>query len=478
MIALYIALGLLAAFLLTIMVRALLFVPPRPVSAAAGEMEIDHLRLTASLQAMIRIPTISYAEEGRADQQQFDRFVGLLQDTYPRVFARAGFQKLGKNGLLLHLPGQSPGQPSVLMAHYDVVPVEEALWTHPPFSGEVIEGELWGRGSLDTKCTLMAILEAAESLLKEGFTPKNDLYLSFGGDEECLGADAAAIVDYLEQQGIRPAFVLDEGGAIVNNVFPGVSTPAALIGIAEKGNVFADLVATGKSGHASAPPASQAVGILARALHRLHQKPFPFTFTKAARELFDTLGRHSTFLYKLIFANLWCFAPLLNLICKKTGGELNALVRTTVAQTRLSASEAYNVLPNEARAGLNLRLISGDSKEQARARMARIIGDPRVTVNIHRGSEPSSVSPTRGEAWERLTGAIAAIYPNTIISPYLMVAASDSRHYCRISPHVYRFTGLPLSRAQLQMIHSQDERIPIALLPDLVRFYVQVMQRC
>ena len=478
MTALYIALGALVLFLLLLVARALLFVPKGLERAEAKPLDLDLNRLTQNLQAMVRIPTISYAEEGRADQAQFDRFVALLQDTYPRVFVAASLKKLGKNGLLLHVPGRSAGQPSVLMAHYDVVPVEEALWTHPPFEGRILGGELWGRGSLDTKCTLMAILEAAEHLLQAGFTPQSDLYLSFGGDEECLGADTAAIVDYLQAQGIRPAFVLDEGGAIVNKVFPGVSTPAALIGIAEKGNVFADLVATGKSGHASAPPASQAVGILARALDRLHKKPFPFTLTKAARELFDTLGRHSTFAYKLIFANLWCFAPLLNLICKKSGGELNALVRTTVAQTRLTAGEAYNVLPNEAKAGLNLRLISGDSKEQARARMERIIGDKRVQVRILRGSEPSSVSPTQGPAWERLTGAIAAIYPNTIISPYLMVAASDSRHYCRISPHVYRFTGLPLSREQLGMIHSQDERIPLALLPDLVRFYVQVMLQC
>lgn len=474
----WLPLSLLAAFLLVILLRAALFTPPRQQRVSTDGIALDEDRLTRSLQAMVRISTISYAEEGKADQSQFDAFRELLKARYPLVFDRCHFERVGKNGLLFRLPGKSKEAPSVLMAHYDVVPVDAHLWTHPPFEGLVVEGELWGRGTLDTKCTLMGILEATEALLKKGFVPKNDLYLSFGGDEECLGADAAAIVETLQSRGIRPAFVLDEGGAIVSGVFPGVKKPAALIGIAEKGNVFADITAKGKSGHASAPPAKQAVGVLARALVRINKRPFPFTLTKPAKELFDTLGRHSTFLYKIIFANLWCFSPLLNLICKSSGGELNALVRTTVAQTRLSASDAYNVLPNEAKAGLNLRLIPGESKAKAQKRLAQIIKDASVAVSINKGSEPSSISPTNQEAWERLKGAISATYPEAIVSPYLMVAASDSRYFCAISENVYRFSGLPLTRAQLNMIHSQDERIPIALLPMMTQFYARVIEGC
>ena len=471
-------LSLSGVFLLVIMLRAALFTPPAQEQVVSEKIALDEDRLARSLQAMVRIPTISYAENGKADQAQFDAFHGLLKQRYPLVFERCSVEHIGKNGLLFHLPGKQSLEPCVLMAHYDVVPVEEARWTHPPFEGLVLQGELWGRGTLDTKCTVMGILEAAEHLLKQGFTPNNDLYLSFGGDEECLGADAAAIVETLKARGVKPAFVLDEGGAIVNRVFPGVSKPAALIGIAEKGNVFVDITARGTSGHASAPPAKQVVGTLARALVRIDQSHFPFTLTKPALELFDTLGRHSTFLYKIIFKNLWCFAPLLNLICRKSGGELNALVRTTAAQSRLSASKAYNVLPNEAKAGLNLRLIPGDSQEQAIAHLQRVIKNAAVEVSINKGSEPSSVSPTQGEAWERLKTAINATYPRAIVSPYLMVAASDSRHFCAISENVYRFSGLPLTREQLNMIHSQDERIPLTLLPDLVRFYIRVMRDC
>ena len=468
----WLPLSLLAAFLLVILLRAAMFTPPRQQRVSTEAIELDEDRLVLSLQAMVRIPTISYAEEGRANQAQFDAFQDLLKQRYPLVFARCHFERVGKNGLLFHMPGKSSTAPSVLMAHYDVVPVDAHLWTHPPFEGLIVEGELWGRGTLDTKCTLMGILEATEALLNKGFVPKNDLYLSFGGDEECLGADAAAIVATLRSRGIRPAFVLDEGGAIVNRIFPGVTKPAALIGIAEKGNVFADITAKGKSGHASAPPAKQAVGVLSRALVRLDKRPFPFMLTKPALELFDTLGRHSTFLYKIIFANL-CVSRRCSMSSASHLAGAQRLVRTTVAQT-ICRPVAYNAA-HEAKAGLNLRLIPGTVFQGAKG--LSISSMIRQWRFIEKGASPP-VSPTEGAAWERLQGAIRATYPEAIVSPYLMVAASDSRHFCAISDHVYRFSGLPLTRAQLNMIHSQDERIPIALLPDLVRFFMRVMAGC
>ncbi len=474
----YILIWLLALFLAVILTRAALFVPPKAQPERAEDIPLDVDQLAGNLQQMLQIPTVSDVDERLVDQQPFASFRQLLRTLYPKVFERFQYEEIGRNGILLKLPGKRSDSPSVLMAHYDVVPAQAEAWTHPPFAGVIQGGELWGRGALDTKVTVLCLFEAAEALLKQGFVPEQDLYLSLGGDEECLGQDASAIVDELERRGVKPGFVLDEGGAIVSRVFPGVQEPAALIGIAEKGSVFVDLVATGRSGHASAPPARQVVGTLTRVLTRVGKRPMPFTLTRPALELFDAMGRHSTFLYKIIFANLWCFAPLLDLICRKAGGELNALVRTTVAQTKLSASDSYNVLPAEARAGLNLRLISGDSAEKAIERLSKIINDQRVQVSLNRGSEPSPISPTRGAAWERLTTAIRQTYPEALISPYLMVAASDSRHFCRISGQVYRFSGLPMTRDQLALIHSHDERIPLALLPDALRFYLRVMAQC
>lgn len=465
-----------AAYLLA---RALRFAPQKEEEAPAGdEAAADELTLGEHLSRMIRKKTVSYAEEGLADQSQFEGFRALLKELYPSVFERFESEIIGRNGLLLRLRGRGEAEPSVLMAHYDVVPANEQEWSVPPFEGRIHEGEVWGRGTLDTKCTVLGLLEAAERLAKEGFAPAGDLYLSLGGDEECMGSDASAIVDAFEKRGIRPAFVLDEGGAVVEGAFPGVPGPVAVVGTAEKGSAFVDITARGKGGHASAPPARQAVGVLSKALGRVLKKPMPFTLTGPARDLFDTLGRHSTLPYRLIFANLRIFSPILDLICRKTGGELNALVRTTAALTRLSAAEAYNVLPREVKAGLNLRLIPGDSVSRAAERLRHIIHDPDVEVSVRSGSEPSAISPAGGEAWQRLKAAIRATYPKAIVSPYLMVAASDSRHFCRVSNHVYRFSGMPLSKQQRGMIHGRDERVPLGLLPDLVRFYLRVMRQC
>jgi carboxypeptidase PM20D1 len=239
-----------------------------------------------------------------------------------------------------------------------------------------------------------------------------------------------------------------------------------------------DVTAKGKGGHASAPPAKQAMGRLGRALQRLEQKPMPFTLTKPALEMFDVMGRESTFLFRLIFANLWCFAPVLNLICRISGGELNALVRTTCALTMAQGSKAYNVLPTKATAGVNLRLICGDTIQQAMKRMETIIGDDTVSLQYVSGEEPSRISQTGDEAWNRLDEAIRAAYPGVIVSPYLMLAGSDSRHYSKFCDHVFRFSGMPLSKEQRGLIHNANERIPVSLIKGTVTFFASVLERC
>ena len=465
-------------FLIVIVARACAFKPEPEQKVEGNPFPVDADAAADHLRSMIRLKTVSNVDERRVDQAEFEAFQTLLQTLYPKVYAACEYQRAGRHGILLKWPGRSAAAPAVLMAHYDVVPADGEGWEQPPFEGVIKNGELWGRGALDTKNTLLGVMEAAESLIGRGFTPENDVYLAFGGDEECMGGDAPAIVDELERRGVRPAFVLDEGGAIVEKVFPGVRQPAALIGIAEKGSAFVDLTARGKGGHASAPPARQSVGVLARALDRLASHPMPFVMTPPAQQLFDVMGRHSTFAYKLIFANLWCFRPILDLICKKSGGELNALVRTTCALTRLSGAEAYNVLPNESRAGANLRVICGETVEGARRRMEAVIADSDVSVTVADGNDPSPVSPAGGEPWERLSAAIRQTYPGVLVAPYLMLACSDSRHYCRICDNVYRFSGMPMSKEQRGMIHNRNERIPLAQLPDLVAFYGRVLERC
>ncbi len=471
----WIILALVVAFLAVLVVRAVAFTPKESPLPQPLPIKTDKEAAIAHFQEMIRLKTVSNLDEDKMDEGEFEKFKALLPELYPLVHEKCHREEIGRHGLLYRWEGKSTDAPSVFMAHYDVVPVIETDWQEPPFSAVIKDGELWGRGTLDTKGTLLGVLEAAEGLLKEGFAPENDIYFAFGGDEEIMGGDAPAIVDELEKRGVKPAFVLDEGGAIVEGVFPGVKRSAAVIGIAEKGSVSMDISATAKGGHASAPPVKQSLVTLARALTQLHQKPMPFRLTKPALEMFDVMGRHSTFAFRLIFANLWCFGPLLNLICSKSGGELNALVRTTCAFTRAQASDAYNVLPVQSTAGLNLRVICGESLEEVKDRVEKCIGDPHVKVDIRQGVEASTVSETYDEPWNRLDSAIRQTYPGALVAPYLMLAASDSRHYGRISDHVYRFSGMPLSKEQRGLIHNANERIPVDCIEAFVAFFARVM---
>ncbi len=478
MTVLWIVLLLLAAFVAVLVIRALLFKPAFKAPVAKADYPVDVDAATARFQDLIRFRTVSHMDASKEDAAEFTKLQAYLETAYPAVTAACPREIIGRRGMLYRWAGKASDKPSVLMAHYDVVPVEEAEWQEPPFSGTIKDGELWGRGTLDTKGTMHGVLEAAEMLIQQGFQPENDVYFAFGGDEEIFGGDAPAIVAELQSRGIQPAFVLDEGGAIVENVFPGVKKPAAVIGIAEKGAICVDVTAKGKGGHASAPPTKQAMGRLGRALHRLETKPMPFTLTKPALEMFDVMGRESTFFFKLIFANLWCFAPVLNLICKLNGGELNALVRTTCALTMAQGSKAYNVLPTQATAGVNLRLICGDTIEDSMARMQKIISDDSISLQFVSGENPSRISQTGDEAWNRLEEAISAAYPGVIVSPYLMLAGSDSRHYSKFCDHVFRFSGMPLTKEQRGLIHNANERIPVSLIKDTVSFFAAVLERC
>lgn len=475
----YILLGLavvLVIFLGVIVVRALLFRPQPEGEVSPVPVTVDKEKITADMVEMIRCKTVSNRDEALVDRAEFEKFEKLLFDRFPAVTAAAVFEKIGKTGLLFHIKGKSDAAPTVLMAHYDVVPVDQDGWEKDAFAGIVENGVIWGRGTIDTKGTLLGVMEAADAAIKDGFVPENDLYLAFSGEEEVDGDSCREIVSYLEQNGITPAFVLDEGGAVVENVFPGVKEACAVVGITEKCGLSLDLTLLSNGGHASTPPPKTVMGKLSKAVCRLEGHPFPCRLTPAAKGLFDTLGRRSTFAYRLIFANLWCFMPVLDLICRLSGGELNALIRTTVAVTRMQGSDAYNVLPPKGKVGLNLRLLSGETVEEATARVKKVIKNEDIAVSIVSALEPSTCSPTDSPAWEKLCTAVAQTFDKTVVSPYLMMACSDSRHYCRITDKVYRFSPMRLSKEERKMIHGNNERIPVDTLAETVAFYTRLLK--
>jgi carboxypeptidase PM20D1 len=468
---LILALALLAVLVLVLVIRAGLFRPLPEALPVANTRHHDGPAIAGRLAEMIRLETVSNHDPALTDFGKFDEFKALLPRLYPRVHAVCERSLHGTTGILYRWPGKGAGPATVLMSHYDVVPADASLWSRPPFAGVVENGELWGRGTLDTKGTLCAVLEAAESLLDEGFTPQGDVWLSFSGDEEVSGPSAPAIVAHLASLAVRPALVLDEGGAIVSGLLPGVSKPMALVGVGEKGYLDLDLTMSGPGGHSSTPPAHSLAGQLARAVVRLEARPFPVHLTAPVREMLETLGRHAGFGLRLVFGNLWLFAPLLKLLLPRFGRETNALVRTTQAVTRMEGSRAYNVLPPRATVGVNLRLLQTDTVETARSRVEKVLGNPDIGVQVVEAREASPVSSTTGEGWRKLRQAVLATWRNVAFSPYLMFAATDSRHFCSISDSVYRFSAMPLTRDDMKLIHGHDERIRIADLVDTVRFY-------
>ena len=469
--------AILLIFVAIILIRTLRFTPPVLEEVERKPLQLNEEKIVADMADMIRCKTVSNRDESLVDWNEFTRFQNLLAERFPHIHEAATLTHLGKTGLLYHIKGMSDAAPSVCMAHYDVVPIEESGWTRPAFEGLVEDGVMWGRGTLDTKGTLCGVMEALEQLLAQGYTPKNDLYLSFSGQEEIDGNCCRAIVEHLRDKGVTPAIVVDEGGAVVDHVFPGVDGQCALIGIAEKGNVSMDLSLLSQGGHASTPPPHTILGQLSKAAVDIENHPFRRQLTSPVAEMFDTLGRHSTFLYRMIFANLWCFEPVLDMICKKSGGELNAMMRTTVAVTRMEGSRAYNVLPPKASMGINIRLMGEDTIEVATDYLKKVINNDKITIRVVDGGNASAVSETNCPAWETLKTAIRQTWPEAIVSPYLMMAGSDSRNYCDISHHVYRFSAMHLSKEERAMIHGNDERVPIATLLRTVEFYIHLLEK-
>lgn len=464
-----------AAGAVVLLARAAKFTPKENYQASGKKVTLDEEKIVKDMQEMLRCKTISYNDPSLIDEAEFEKFRNLLPELYPNVHAVCTRQFMGVNGILYHWKGKNEGDPVVLMSHYDVVPVEEDQWEKPPFDAVLEDGVLWGRGTLDTKGTLCGIMEAAEKLIGEGFTPEHDIYFAFSGQEEINGSTCPTMVQWFEDQGIHIAMVVDEGGAVVEGVFPGVKGDCALIGTAEKGLMNVEFKAKSNGGHASTPPVHTIVGKLAQAVVEVEGHPFKRRLTKPVKEMLDTLGRHSSFGYKILFANMWCFEGLFDLVCKLCGGELNAMLRTTCAMTKMEGSKAYNVIPPSASVGMNLRLIGGDTVESAKAYLEEVIDDPDIEVSVVNGENPSPDSDTSCKEWKLLCQSIADTWEGAIISPYLMMACSDSRYYSRITDRVYKFSAMKLSKEERGMIHGNNERVPVATLVKAAEFYVRLM---
>ncbi|HLE84189.1 MAG TPA: M20 family peptidase [Thermoanaerobaculia bacterium] len=478
-----------------VVVRALGLEPAQAAARApaepAAEESVD-LEAVERLAGALRLPTVSGPDE-RVRPGQLRRFRRYLAAEFPRLHEELARDLVAEHTLLFTWsPERGPRAarsaggsgvetgPLVLLAHQDVVPVaDDALgrWTHPPFDGVVAEGYLWGRGALDDKASLLAILEAVEGLLRDGFRPERPVILAFGHDEEIGGRGAAAVAAQLDRRGVAPAMVLDEGLAVVEGVMPGVERPIALLGVAEKGYLSLELRATAEGGHSSAPPRQTAIDLLVRALGRLRARPLPAGIDGPVAELFTTLAAEMSFDRRLVLANLWLFEPLVvrELAARPS---TDALLRTTTAPTMLSGSPKDNVLPTEARAVVNFRLHPRDSVEAVVAHVRRAVADPRIEVEVYGdfASAASPAAPTRGPAYELLAGTVARVFPEAVVAPSLVLGGTDARHFTGLTPNVYRFAPLRIGPGDLERVHGTDERLALEDYGRMIRFYRELIE--
>lgn len=493
---LWIILGVILIWLAIILIRAAMLKPDQDQGCPLPNLEpirVDSSEVAERLAGMIRCRTIAPASAEKAGEEEpgYDDFIklrSLIKEFYPLTHEQLDHEVVNDHSLLYRWPGRSSDKPMLLMAHYDVVPADDRQWSKPPFGGMIEDGVLWGRGAIDTKITFCAIFEAAEALLTTGFKPAQDIYFAFGHDEETMGTGAPAIVEVLKVRGIRPEMVLDEGGAIVNNIFPGVKEPIAVVGMAEKGVTDIEFVLEGPGGHSSTPGRVNPMGVMSRIILRVDKNPFRAHLPVEVREMFSVLGRHMPFVFRIIFANLWCFKPLLLALLPLIGRELNALCRTTCVFTMAEASSASNVIPDRVRTVANLRLAAIDPIESAlkhltdqamiASKKAREGADPlKLSVSVVKGHNASPSSSTDSDAYRKLSGTIESVFRGTVVTPYIMLGASDSRHFCAISDNVLRFSPIKLSKEELRSIHGIDEKIAVEKVGKVVEFYTTLITR-
>jgi len=467
--------------LVTVIVgRALLHVPAPLDAVETVRVDVDQHEIATHLSEAIRFPTISHEPPGLKDEAAFIAFIDWVKNTYTELHETATVTELNHT-LLYRWQGSHPDlKPILFTGHYDVVPVipgTERQWREPPFAGNIVDGVIWGRGALDDKSGVIAILEAATWLIRSGFVPERTIYLSFGHDEEVGGSEGAgAVRRFLERNNVRLAWSLDEGSFVFDDVLPGVDPLMATINVAEKGSVTLEIVARSAGGHSSMPPRQTAVGILAGAITALERNPVPGGLEGLSFEMFDTVSRHMPFVPRMMFANQWIFGRIIE-------GRLssvpttNAMLRTTTAPTMLSGSVKTNVLPIEAVATVNFRIHPRDSVEDVIAHVRRVVKNDNVEVRVSEGAgnPASEVSDANSEGFAAIARAIREVYGDVIITPGIMVAASDTRHYGMVADNAFRFNPMIVTGEDLTGFHGTNEKISVANLAQGTRTYIRIM---
>jgi len=480
---------LLVVLVLAVVLLARTFTPSVDQQAGkAYDFAPDQARVSQLMTGAVQYKTISYGRDKPTSAAALLAFHDYLAAQFPRVHSNIKREVVNKYSLLYSWTGSDAGTakeqaPIILLGHLDVVPVipgTEDEWKYPPYEGVVADGYIWGRGTLDNKVNIVGILEAAENMLAAGKQPKRTIYFAFGHDEEQGGLDGAREMSkLLEARGVQAAFLIDEGGLVTSDVVPGVEAPLALIAPAEKGIVTLELTARGQGGHSSMPANQSAIGILAAGIAALEANQFPRDFSHT-QSFLESVADELPFSNRVVMKNLWLFKPVV-MASFENNRQAQAGMRTTTAATVIAGGVKANVLPINASAKVNFRIMPGETPETVKQRVIDVINDERVKVGYdgsgQRGMGPSPVSDTSGFGWDQLTSAIrdTAAPQRIVVSPRLLVAATDTRHYRNLTDKHYRFTYMAVPSTDLGSIHGTNERIGVATLNDTVRFFHRLM---
>ncbi|MGB4590436.1 MAG: M20/M25/M40 family metallo-hydrolase [Clostridiaceae bacterium] len=450
----------------------------RKMYAIKEEGLSDQPSCAVHLGEAIRIKTISNPDYRLTDFYPFEKFLEFLKMTYPKVHEVCQVEVVNHYSAIFHWKSSAQeGKPVLLTAHYDVVPVEKSSinsWDQEPFSGKIIEGFIYGRGTLDDKNQVIAIMEALEDRIGKGLMPRRNIYIAFGFDEEVGGEKGAkAIASLFKEKNLQFEFVLDEGGAVIEGIVDGMDIPIALIGVAEKGSSNIRMITNGDGGHSSMPTKNSAIGKLSKIINNIEKNPMPAKLTLPVERMFKLMAPHMG-KTNILLSHAKLIFPLLNRTLSKSQ-TMNSMIRTTISFTMTGSGEAENILPRTAWANANVRILPGDTLDDIMDHMRKVNKGIDFEMKVMNREEGSGVSPYDSENYRRIEKKIKQVFEGVEVMPYLMAGSTDSRKYSDLCDNIYRFSAVKMNQADLDSIHGVNERISVENLQHMVLFYKKLL---
>lgn len=466
------------------LVKAAYYRPSKKKLPPLESERVNLERYTKTLSDAIKIKTISNNNDSQVDWSAFEELHKLFRDRYPLLHQNLKCEKVGAASLMYRWEGKNPSlDPIALLGHQDVVPVTSGTeddWEHDPFGGEIADGYLWGRGALDMKNHLIAVLESVETLLEDGFEPERDVYLLFGHNEEIMSSEnsgARIMANLLKSRGVHLDSVLDEGGAILPVSVKGViDKNLAGVGIAEKGYCDFEISISAKGGHSSTPPNHSALGEMADVIKDIENNQFPAEINPITESLIDHIGRNTSFLARNLLCHSIALKPVFRLVMKNIP-EAAPFVRTTTAVTMAQGSPAPNVLPQKASVTANFRIMPGQSTTDVKNHLQKVIKNKKAEIRFLRGSEPSNISPIDSRAFHAIEEICSQMNPKNIVAPYLVMGGTDARNYQEICENIYRYSPFLNDMELITKTHGTNERIEISSFPDALAFFKRYIKR-